>query len=314
MIPQLQLSVIIPSFNQAQYLEQTLLSIIDQNIENIEIIVMDGGSTDGSVDIIKQYAHKLSYWVSEPDRGQSHAINKGFARAKGDIIAWLNSDDLYLHDTLSTVLGAFNSNPDIDLIYADVINFDENRKEQYYTVPKFEPFDFLSRVTIHQPAVFWRKKIFEKIGYLDESLHYVMDYDYWTRIFFSFNTLKINKPLAKFRVHAASKTSSNPSVMYLEWRKVISRFFYSVADQHDLNLLKALEIFDNPNSINYDIKNKHFSIKKAMNHYIFQVAVQEYSFGSRKKSNQLLIYSIIHGHFFKGVSFLIKNNTLKLYR
>lgn len=311
---QIQISIIIPSFNQAQYLEQTILSIINQNIENIEIIVMDGGSTDGSVDIIKKYSDKLAYWVSEPDRGQSHAINKGFARAKGDIIAWLNSDDLYLPNTLSTVLERFKSNPDVDLIYGDVINFDETEKEQYYKVAEFEPYDFLSRVSIHQPAVFWRKHVFEKIGFLDETLHYVMDYDYWMRIFFRFNTLKIDKPLAKFRVHSASKTSSNPPKMYLEWRKVLSRFFQSVADAQELKIFETLKILDNPNNISFEIKNRDFCIKKAMNLYIFQVAVQEYSFGSRKKCNTLLFHSIFHGHFFRGVRFLITNNILKLFR
>ncbi|MFA6400839.1 MAG: glycosyltransferase family 2 protein [Salinivirgaceae bacterium] len=314
MVPQTQISVIIPSFNQAQYLEQTLLSIIDQNIENIEIIVVDGGSTDGSVEIIKQYEMQLAYWASEPDRGQSHAINKGFAIAKGDIIAWLNSDDLYLPDTFKTVIQIFQNNPAIDLIYGDVINFDEKGNETYYGVAEFEPYDFLTRISIHQPAVFWRRKILNESGVLDESLHYVMDYDYWMRVFFSYKTLKINKPLAKFRVHSTSKTSSNPPLMYLEWRKVLSRFICSVAHMEDIVYLKKLGIYDNDSNSIYHNIDFNYSKKRVIKNYIFQAAIQEYSFGSKKKADLLLLHSLLSLNCFRAFWFLIKNNTVKHLR
>jgi glycosyltransferase involved in cell wall biosynthesis len=311
MAQQTQLSVIIPSFNQAQYLEQTLLSIIDQNIGNIEIIVIDGGSTDNSVDIIKKYEKHLAYWVSEPDRGQSHAINKGFAKASGNIIAWLNSDDLYLPHTLQTVLNVFESQPEVDLLYGDVINFDEKGNESNYKVVEFEPYDFLSRISVHQPAVFWRKKILNEIGMLDESLHYVMDYDYWVRVFFNYKTLKINKPLAKFRVHSTSKTSSNPPAMYLEWRKVLSRFIGSIASKTDINKLKKLAVYDNDSNSIYPNIRFDYSKKRVIKNYIFQSAIQEYSFGSKKKADFLLLHSLLSLHCFSSFWFLLKNNTIK---
>lgn len=320
LVKEMKLSIITPSFNQAQYLEQTILSVISQNYPNLEYIIIDGGSTDGSVEIIKKHEKHLAYWVSEKDNGQSDAINKGLKKATGEIVAWLNSDDLYLPKTLQTVNAIFQSNPDVDLIYGDVINFYEGHKKTNYHINQFEYYDFLSRVSIHQPAVFWRKKILDKIGYLDESLHYLMDYDLWMRIFLKYKTIKANSVFAKFRIHNVSKTSSNPKELYLEYRKILSRFFNSQNDQAILEQLKRLGIYANDENKKYDIsrhsngprhsasKTGNLSLQKAMNIYVHQCAVQEYSWKNIKKANPLFLASLKEPSIPVNLFFLLKNN------
>jgi len=152
------ISIVTPSYNQVQFLEETILSVLNQDYPNIEYIVIDGGSTDGSVDIIRKYADRLAYWVSEPDRGQAHAINKGFARATGDLLGWLNSDDLYLPGALSAVAEAYADNPGC-LIAANVINFDEHTgaeqlvRQSGITLARFIGFWSEPRPVWHQPGI-----------------------------------------------------------------------------------------------------------------------------------------------------------------
>jgi glycosyltransferase involved in cell wall biosynthesis len=254
----------------------------------------------------------LIYWVSERDSGQSNAINKGLKKATGEIVAWLNSDDLYFPNTLNTVAKIFSENPDVDLIYGDVINFYEGSKKTEYHTNQFEPYDFLSRVSIHQPAVFWRKKILAQTGYLDESLYYLMDYDLWMRIFFSYKTMKVNKPLAKFRIHHTSKTSSNPKGLYLEYRKILSRFFNSMDEENIIAQLRNLGIYSNDENKKYNIKanpaHRLCAEQKALNIYIHQCAVQEYSWKNIKKANALFLASLNEPSVLTNLFFLLKNN------
>ena len=309
-----KISIITPSFNQGQYIEQTIDSVLSQNYPNLEYIIIDGGSTDNTVEIIKKYEKYLKYWVSEPDKGQSHAINKGFKMATGDIIAWLNSDDYYLPEAFEFVAKKFEQNPNIDIIYGDVINFTD-KKELYYKVKEFESLDFLSRISIHQPGVFWRRKLLDEVGLLDETLHYAMDYDLWMRLFFNYKSMKINKPFAKFRMHENSKTSANPPEMYLDYRKVISRFFNSVGQTNTLNRLKQLKIYDNSKNIKYNLYDINSSIiTRAKKIYIYNCGIQEYTFGSKKKANKLFLHSLISRFWLKTIIFLVKNNTIGLIK
>jgi glycosyltransferase involved in cell wall biosynthesis len=152
------ISIITPSYNQAAYLEQTLRSVLEQDVPGMEYIVIDGASTDGSVEIIQRYANRLAYWISEKDRGQAEAINKGFARAKGEIVAWLNSDDYYLPGAVAAALKAFDENPDVVLVYADMLAVDEQGQttnELKYRSLTLE--DLLCFQIIGQPAVFMRR-------------------------------------------------------------------------------------------------------------------------------------------------------------
>src|SRR5436190_1293824 len=168
-----KISIVTPSFNQAEFLEETMLSVLDQDYPNLEYIVIDGGSTDGSVEIIKKYADRLAYWVSESDQGQSEAINKGFARATGDVLAWLNSDDAYYPGSVAYIANHFQNNPADDLIYG--VHNDVNERGEVIRKGMWFPFAaqvFQVGFAICQPTSFWRRKVWDTCGPLDTSLHY----------------------------------------------------------------------------------------------------------------------------------------------
>lgn len=310
----MKISVITPSYNQAAFIQDTLHSVISQNYKDLEYIVVDGASNDGSVEIIQQHQKNLAYWISEKDSGQSEAINKGLKKSTGEIIGWLNSDDMYQPETFANVEKTFLENPEVDLIYGDVKNFYPDGKSKLYVNQLFEPIDFLSRVSVHQPAVFWRKKLHDKIGYLDESLHYCMDYDLWMRIFFQYKTLKVNTVFACFRVHSKAKTAANPEEMYQEYRKIFSRFINSFPGENNTfkQQLKNLNIYANEGDIQYSIDTDKIStrdIQTAIDNYILNCAIQEYTWKNKAKANQLLKQTL-STHFFKTVFFMLKNNLL----
>lgn len=199
-------SIITPSFNQASYLEQTLQSVLDQDYADIEYLVIDGGSTDGSANIIKKYESRLAYWVSEKDSGQADAINKGMARAKGDIVAWLNSDDYYLPDAVAAAVKAFDANPDAVLVYADMLAVDE--RGQTFNTFRYRQLtleDLLSFQIIGQPAVFMRRDAFERAGGLDLSYHFLLDHHLWIRIAAQGRILHVPQTWAAARYHPAAK-------------------------------------------------------------------------------------------------------------
>jgi len=199
-------SIITPSFNQANYLEQTLRSVLEQDYARIEYIVIDGGSTDGSVEIIRKYKDRFAYWVSEKDNGQAEAINKGLIRAKGEIVAWLNSDDYYLPKTISEVVKAFEENPDILMVYGDVLAVDE--QGQTINVLKYRQLSFedlLCFQIIGQPSVFFRRAALGKAGLLDASLHFLLDHHLWMRIAQQGKILHVPQTWSAARYHAEAK-------------------------------------------------------------------------------------------------------------
>jgi glycosyltransferase involved in cell wall biosynthesis len=219
-------SIITPSFNQASYLEQTLRSVLDQDHADIEYLVVDGGSADGSVDIIKKYAPRLAYWVSEKDSGQADAINKGMARAKGDIVAWLNSDDYYLPGAVSAAVKTFDENPDAILVYADMLAVDE--RGQTFNTLRYRQLtleDLLCFQIIGQPAVFMRRAAFEKASGLDLSYHFLLDHHLWIRIAAQGRILHVPQMWSAARYHAAAKNRAQAAAFgkeafrILEWAK-----------------------------------------------------------------------------------------------
>jgi GT2 family glycosyltransferase len=229
-------SIITPSFNQASYLEQTIQSVLDQDYADIESIVIDGGSTDGSVDIIKKYASRLAYWVSEKDSGQADAINKGMARAKWDIVAWLNSDDYYLPGAVSAAVKAFDANPDAVLIYADMLAVDQNG--QTFNTLRYRQLtieDLLSFQIIGQPAVFMRRAAFEKAGGLDTSFHFLLDHHLWIRIAAQGRILHVPQTWAAARYHAEAKNRAKASEFgreafrILDWAKTFQPTSYPLS-------------------------------------------------------------------------------------
>ncbi|MGD0712122.1 MAG: glycosyltransferase family 2 protein, partial [Bacteroidales bacterium] len=180
-----KISVVTPSYNQGQFLEQTILSVLGQNYPNLEYIIIDGGSTDNSVEIIKKYAKRIYYWVSEPDNSQSHAINKGFDKATGDILCWLNSDDIYMPNILQYVAKNINID-EAQILTGNCIHFSESETEGVTvqgckTVQYFQEFDLLNADFITQPSTFWTRKVLEKVGKLNEQMHFVFDWDWFIR-------------------------------------------------------------------------------------------------------------------------------------
>ena len=176
-------SIITPSYNQARFLETTLRSVLEQSYPRVEYLVADGGSTDESVEIIRKYADRLAWWVSEKDQGQADAINKGFARCKGEIIGWVNSDDYYLPGTLEEVVRVFEENPAVGLVFGDVRVVDERGSiinELHYG--DWDIRDLMSFHIIGQPAVFFRRSTLEQAGYLDLSYHLLLDHQLWLRM------------------------------------------------------------------------------------------------------------------------------------
>ncbi|MBU1616049.1 glycosyltransferase [bacterium] len=211
-------SVVTPSFNQAEFIEETILSVKNQDYPNIEHIVIDGGSTDGTIDILKKYPHLI--WISEPDKGQSDAINKGFRMAKGEIIGWLNSDDWYEPNVFEAIAKWFIENPDKTMVMGDCKLINDQGRIFSKVVNYERGFEELSRFWIGgsiptQPAIFFRRFLLDEFGCLDITLHYAMDYDLWMRFASKNRFHHIDKTVANYRFHQAAKGGD------LDWNKFI---------------------------------------------------------------------------------------------
>ncbi len=205
-------SIVTPSFNQSSYLEQTILSVLDQDHTHIEYIVIDGASTDSSVDIIRKYEDRLAYWVSEKDNGQADAINKGFARSTGEIIAWLNSDDYYLPGAVSAVVKVFEENPEVILVYGNMLAVDE-QGETFNTLnyKQLTLEDLLCFQIIGQPAVFMRGSALQKAGGLDATFHFLLDHHLWIRLAQQGKILYVPQLWAAARYHPEAKNRAKAS-------------------------------------------------------------------------------------------------------
>ena len=203
------ISIVIPSFNQGNYIEQTITSILGQYYANLELIVIDGGSTDCTLDVIKKYAHLITYYVSEPDKGQADAINKGFRVAKGDILGWLNSDDMYLPCTLAKVANLIGVSKTPKLIYGGCLHFFEGKEQTYgYLPPNFNSEKLTYADYIIQPSSFWSRSLWETVGELNESYNYVLDWEWFIRATKTCVFTPIQDYLSIYRLHENHKTGT----------------------------------------------------------------------------------------------------------
>jgi glycosyltransferase involved in cell wall biosynthesis len=221
-------SIVTPSYNQASYLEETIQSVLNQTYENVEYIIIDGGSTDGSQEIIRKHENKLKYWQSKKDKGFADAINQGWMRATGDILAYLNSDDLLEMDAAQKAVQAFLDSPDTDIVYGDTTVIDEkgNTMRLFHS----EPFDIHTVFKtwfdpIRQPSAFIRKSVRDQFGGMDESFQFCADFEYWIRIAAGgAHFLYIPDLLSRTREHADAKSTRQQDVQARELIRIFEKF------------------------------------------------------------------------------------------
>jgi len=223
-----KLTIVTPSFNQAQFLERTILSVLNQRYPELEYIIIDGGSTDGSVEIIKKYERWLASWVSERDAGQSDALNKGFRRATGELVGWQNSDDIYLPGTFREVAEMFVAHPACDIMFANRLDVDE--ADNVIGESRFTPFSVVGHwydgMALSNQSTFWRRDLFSKIGMIDASYHLAMDYEFFLRAARKHARFKhVRRYWGASRKHGSSKESTLfATQMRPEWDRIDSMY------------------------------------------------------------------------------------------
>ncbi len=246
----MRVSIVTPSFNQSRFLEKTMRSVLEQNYASLEYFVIDGGSTDSSVEIIKRHERELAGWISEKDKGQADAINKGFCRANGEIIAWLNSDDFYLPGTISRAIEVFTKNPQAGMVYGNVLSVDADGKAfNLQTFHQFGLLDLMSFHIISQPAVFMRRSILEKAGMLDTTFHCLLDHHLWLRMARLAPMVYIPETLAAARYHVDAKNLARTTdfgreaFRIVDWMASAPEFSTTFA-QNKTRILAGAERFD----------------------------------------------------------------------
>ena len=242
-----KISIITPSYNQGIFIEETILSVLDQNYPNLEYIIMDGGSTDNTVDIIKKYEDRITYWISEKDNGQSDAINKGFHKSTGDILHWLNSDDVLVPRALNMLVEYLSNNPDIGCFLGDqeIIDKDSNFLSLKKAIPYHLKTAIYSACMVSQPATPFTRKAWEKTGDVNNSLQYQMDFEYYLRMFNSgvkFGVL--GSTFARFRIYSESKTISEYDNLVWGANRIIQEPYLPEKLKKSASKDKLLKIFN----------------------------------------------------------------------
>lgn len=233
-----KISIVTPSFNQGRFLEATIQSVVNQNYPNLEYIIIDGGSTDESIEIIKKYEQYLHYWVSEPDLGHGNALNKGFAKATGDIMAWINSDDMYLPWCFHIVSQVFEQHPEVQWIVGWHTHYDVKGKIIKMNRVYKNIYDFLlgNYAWIQQESVFWRRNLWQKAGgFIDESYKLMVDGELWSRFFLHANIYHVDCMLGGYRLHNSNRAKIFNQQCDSEMRKIISKLADSYTCTHEAN-------------------------------------------------------------------------------
>jgi glycosyltransferase involved in cell wall biosynthesis len=306
-----KISIVTPSFNQGKYIEETIRSVLLQNYPNLEYIIIDGGSTDNTVEIIKKYESRLNYWVSEPDKGQSHAINKGLEKCTGEIFNWLNSDDWYMPDTFFEIANTFMKDPSLQFVSGF-----ENHKaidggitvcKGTFLMQRIEQTIEICEVT--QPSTFFKLDAIRKVNGVSEDLHYIMDGEMWIKLLLQYGQnsfLKINKILVNFRLHADSKTVGNSIAnnFLFERCSIISDFLRYIDVSDEIVEFYISDIYKSPiiHSLNrrWEINETVISRRKLRIWFIKKYVTEKF------KSRDL-------GNAYKGCKDLIKNKAFDAY-
>lgn len=258
-----KISIITPSLDQGKFLEDTILSVLNQNYPNLDYIIIDGGSTDNSIEIISKYKKKLTYWISEPDKGQTNAINKGFEKATGDIINWINSDDLLAPGSLNCLTKEIRNSPNADFYFGDYRVIDKNGREIFSR--KSPPYNFntlfYGRQLSCQPAVFFKRSLLENIGYLDESFNFCMDTEFWIRAACKGAKFKqVKFYIAITRFHDQAKTTRMQQILHDEHKMVVRRY----------NSLSFLGKHSKAENIYYTLMNRFWRLAAALKRIVFR--------------------------------------------
>jgi glycosyltransferase involved in cell wall biosynthesis len=220
-----KVSIITPSYNQGQFLEASIRSVLEQDYPNLEYIVVDGGSKDGSIEVIQKYQDRLAWWVSEKDKGHADALNKGFSRASGEILAWLNSDDIYFPTAVSEAVDVLARQPKVGMVYGDADLIDDSGATVGQFASKQTGYRQMLRGSVHIPqaTTFFRADLWRQVGPLDLSLFFSFDYDLWVKIAKASEILYVPNKWAKFRIHGAGKTIVNDDRCYPDMLRVLER-------------------------------------------------------------------------------------------
>ncbi len=251
----MKISIVTPSYNQGIFIEKTIQSVLNQDYSDFEYLIYDGGSTDKTTEVLQKYSSKL-YWISKKDNGQAHAVNKGIMKSSGDIIGWLNSDDIYYPGTLEKVADFFKAHPNIDILYGNASHIDlEDQPFEDYPTQQWNIEQLKETCFICQPTVFFRKTIFEKHGLLREDLNYCMDYEYWLRLSkenvqFGF----IPEKLAGSRMYQDNKTLGARIKVHAEINDMFQQLFGEVPTRWVINYAHAML----ENKIDRNIQPKRF--------------------------------------------------------
>ena len=240
-----KLTIITPSYNQGDYIEETILSVLNQRYANLEYFIVDGGSTDTTIDIIKKYNDKISWWITEKDGGQTDAINKGIKRSSGDIIIWINSDDLLEPGALDYISNLFSNDNSIDMAHGNAILFGRGRDSKLIgNSQSFSPSTYIASIPFPQPSFYIRKRVFDLCGDLDPSYNFGMDCEFLARAFLAgFKIQHVNRTLSRYRMHSESK-SSDFSKFCVDWSRTFSKVLQSVPGRsREINAMRQCDIF-----------------------------------------------------------------------